>query len=360
MTVGERADVDIIRSRAALEALASEWDGLMDAAAPPMPSHDWVHACAETLHPEGDLHVVTVRLRRALAGIAPLVLTARAGLRRLELIGSAALHEPSGLLYDSDEALDALVGAIVRLRTPVLLSRFPTHSPIVRRFRSIGSARGVVFAKRVAGTIAVPIASDWSAYLAQLSSRRRYDLERARRRTEEAGAVTVRVENPRPEDIDGMFATLVRIEGSGWKRRNASSLTQRDSLRQFFLAYARRAAKAGLVRFSFLDVDGVSIAAQLSVEYRNRLWVLKIGYDEQWSRCSPGWQLLAETMRYAFERKLTAYEFLGSDEPWLHRWITEPRDLSTLAYYPASLAGMYGWAAVTVERVRARLSSASR
>jgi CelD/BcsL family acetyltransferase involved in cellulose biosynthesis len=154
-----------------------------------------------------------------------------------------------------------------------------------------------------------------------------------------------------------MFSELVRIEAAGWKYRNGSSLQQRDSLRRFFLRYALLASEAGVLRFSFLDVGGKPIAAQLSIECADRLWVLKIGYDEAWSRCSPGWQLLAETMRYAFERKLKSYEFLGSDEPWLHGWITEARDLGTLACYPATLLGLYGLAADTFGRVRARVGS---
>ena len=119
--------------------------------------------------------------------------------------------------------------------------------------------------------------------------------------------------------------------------------------------YATRTSQAGTVRFGFLDVDHRTVAAQLSVEYADRLWVLKIGYDQAWSRCSPGWQLLAEMMRYAFERKLKSYEFLGSDEPWLHRWDTEERDFSTLVCYPHTMLGLYGLAADAIGRVQARI-----
>jgi len=127
-------------------------------------------------------------------------------------------------------------------------------------------------------------------------------------------------------------------------------------MRQFFLRYATLAAESGLVRFSFLDLDAKAVAAQLSVEYADRLWVLKIGYDEAWSRLSPGWQLMAETVRYAFDRKLKSFEFLGSDEAWLHRWDTEDRELSTLASYPATVLGMYGLAIDTTARVRDKVS----
>jgi CelD/BcsL family acetyltransferase involved in cellulose biosynthesis len=104
-------------------------------------------------------------------------------------------------------------------------------------------------------------------------------------------------------------------------------------------------------------VNDTPIAAQLSVEYASRLWVLKIGYDEAWSHCSPGWQLLAETLRDAFDRKLKSYEFLGTDEHWLHGWTTEERDFRTVAWYPATPSGLYGLAADTTHRVLARVAA---
>lgn len=151
------------------------------------------------------------------------------------------------------------------------------------------------------------------------------------------------------------MAEFVRIEAAGWKERNGSSLGQRKGLREFFLRYAALASRSGTLRLAFLDVDGTPIAAQLSVVYSNRFWVLKIGYDEAWSRCSPGWQLLAETMKYAFECQMKSYEFLGSDEPWLHGWVAERTGYRTIGYYPATLRGMYCLAADTVGRMQARM-----
>jgi CelD/BcsL family acetyltransferase involved in cellulose biosynthesis len=360
MSQSHRDGVDVVTSLAGVEALASEWDILAESIGLPMLSHAWVLACASTLYREDELQVITVRVRGALAGVAPLVARDRAGVKRLELIGSSYLGEPSGLLHDSDEALHELVPAILNASRPVVLSRIPEHSPVIARWRSVARGRGLVAAGPVAGTVGVPIESGWEAYLARLSSRRRYDLRRARRRAGEAGKVVVRIHSPRPEQVEGMFAELVRIEAAGWKDRSGSSLRQRHHLRQFFRHYAALASRSGILRFSFLDVDGKAIAAQLSVEYAKRLWVLKIGYDEAWSRCSPGLQLLAETMRYAFEQKLDSYEFLGSDESWLHGWETERSDLSSLAWYPATLSGAWALATDSIGRLGARLVSIAR
>ena len=121
-------------------------------------------------------------------------------------------------------------------RKPVVLSRMPSRSPVASRWRSVAGARGVVLTGRVGGTVAVPITSGWADYLARLPARRRYDLRRARRHAEEPGTVTVRIHSARPDEVEGMFDDLVRIEAAGWKARNGSSLSQRPRLRAFFLA----------------------------------------------------------------------------------------------------------------------------
>ena len=357
MPKSERGEVDIIRSRRALEALGSEWDMLARPRELPMLTHAWVLSCAEALYGEDQLCVITVREQGVLTGVAPLVARRSAGLTHLEVIGSSFLGEPSDLLYRTDESLAMLVRAIRSVGRPVVLSRIPSQSPVIPRFRS---DRGLVLVTPVTGTVGLPISLAWDEFLTRQPSRRRYDLKRAQRRAEEAGARAVRIHSPRPEEVDGMFAELVRVESMGWKARNGSSLSQRQHMRQFFLRYATLAATSGVLRFSFLDVDAKAVAVQLSVEYADRLWVLKIGYDEAWSRVSPGWQLMTETVRYAFEKKLKSFELLGSDETWLHRWDTEDRELSTLASYPATILGMYGLATDTAARVRDKVGSIIR
>lgn len=331
----------VVNSRSKLEAMAADWDVLAESFGVPMLSHAWIVSCAESFYADDELHVITVRVGGKLAGVAPLVRRERAGVTRLELIGASELYEPSGLLYDTPHTLDLLLRAIATAGRPVLLSRIPTHSHITSRLRSVVRGPSVMLLKPGAGTLAVPISIRWSEFLERTSSRHRSDLRRARRRAEASGNVTFRINRPRPDQVAGMLAELVRIESTGWKTRHGSSLHQRHALRRFFLNYATRAAQRARIQFGFLDVSGQPIASQLAVEYADRLWLLKIGYDDAWRRCSPGALLLAETLRDAFDRKLKSYEFLGIDEPWLHRWPTETTGFSTAACYPRTLLGWY-------------------
>lgn len=357
MSDGRRCKVHLVNSISALKSLASEWEKLAALMGTPMLSHAWTLACTEAFCKEEELCIITVRSQGNLVGVAPLVRVKTAGGGRLELIGVSSLYEPSGLLYRNEEALSCLVRAMMGYGLPVVLARIPSDSPVIPQMRSVVSSPGMVIVGGMSYSLTVPVASGWEEYVAALSSRRRYDLRRARRRAEEAGPVAVRIFSPGPGEIDKGIAEFVRIESAGWKDRNSSSLRRREALKDFFQRYAALAAESGAFRFAFLDIEGTPVAAQLSAVYAGRFWVLKIGFDEAWSRCSPGWQLLAETMKYAFEAKLTSYEFLGSNEPWLHGWITESRSYRAVGCYPATLRGMCGLAVDTVDRIGARVAA---
>ena len=79
----------------------------------------------------------------------------------------------------------------------------------------------------------------------------------------------------------------------------------------------------------------------IGLEYHNRFWVLKMGYDQKYSRCSPGILLINETIRYAFEHGLNSYEFLGSNEPWLRMWAKHNlRNYVSLGLYSPNIHGL--------------------
>ncbi|MFN3681842.1 MAG: GNAT family N-acetyltransferase [Nitrospira sp.] len=349
-------DIDVVTSRSVLETMANEWDTLAKHAGMPTVSYAWVVAGVEAFHAEDQLSIVTVRRKGELVGLAPLVECRRGLAPRLELIGVSFLYEPAGFLYRDHEAMTCLVEAVLERQLPMVLARMSVDSPVMAQLRSglFTSSGGFVMKGGLSYSLMIPIVSEWTAYLEKLSPRRRYDLRRARRRAEEAGPVTVRIFCPKDDELEAGMADFIRIEGRGWKGRQGSSLQQRENMRRFFERYAALASPSGTFRFAFLDVAGIPIAAQLAAVYANRYWVFKIGYDEAWGRCSPGWQLLGETIKYAFEQKLTSYEFLGSDESWLHGWVTERRGYQTVSYYPFTWQGLYGVAVDAVGRIKDR------
>jgi len=128
-----------------------------------------------------------------------------------------------------------------------------------------------------------------------------------------------------PTELDPLLEEAFQVEASGWKGHKGTALAS-DLLRQsFYRRYAAAACEKGILRLSLLRIGGRAAAMQFAVEWGKRFWLLKIGYDEEFSRCSPGTLLMLETLRYAAGRGLQSYEFLGVVEPWLAAWTKQVR-----------------------------------
>ncbi|MEQ1795829.1 MAG: GNAT family N-acetyltransferase [Nitrospira sp.] len=333
--------VAVLTRVAEMRAVASGWDALAARFGSPLLGADWFAACAETLCVESNLRVVVVQLDGRLCGVAPLVVVRREGVEWLEVLGASVLYEPTGFLFDGDEALQHLVTRVVGLRMPMILARILSESPLEATFRRRTRYKGIMLGKTTASAAYVASRGEWEEYFRSISGQRRYDYQRKRKRLEQTGRVAVSIE--RPESLTALPCILeevFRIEGTGWKGRSGSALISNERVRKFITRYSQLACERGTLRVCFLEVDGVRIATILGIEQDLRFWVLKIGYDERWARCSPGIQLTMETIRYAFDSGLDAYEFLGSEEPWQGMWPRNQHNLATLVLYPISLSGL--------------------
>jgi CelD/BcsL family acetyltransferase involved in cellulose biosynthesis len=352
--------VEVIRSIPRLEALAPEWDRLADGHARPLLGHDWFASCATTLHDPADLRVVTVRDGDRLVAIAPLVRAGGGAAARLELIGVSALHEPCGLLYESTEARDRLVQAVVGLGTPLALQRLETASGTAAAFRQAIGRRGLVLVRGTRPSLGVAIRGTWADYERGLSSRITGNLPRVRKRAAKLGPVAIEVHSPTPADVGALFATVVAIEGSGWKGAEGSALRCRQPLAAFFEAFVQRAARRGVLRIAVLTFGGQVAAVELAIEAYDRWWQLKIGYEAALGSYYPGLLLTHAMVERAFARGLHAYEFLGSAAEWEERWQPERRTFEMCVVYPATLQGGRGLLADAIAVGRERWQRARK
>jgi CelD/BcsL family acetyltransferase involved in cellulose biosynthesis len=298
----------------------------------------------EALYPKRALPAVFIvhsggRLRAA----APLISVRRAIMRELETPGDALL-EPSGFIYDSEEALMTLLDAVRETRRSFHLSRLGREANETLALKH-ALAKGCVRVERDgASSLRIPLKHTWKDFEASISSGRRSDLRRYRRRAESLGEVAFEAVHPDAGTFGQPMEDLLRIEASGWKGQSRSAILSQPHVRNFYESYARSAAEQGMLRFFFLRIDGKIIAGRMAVEHSRRLWDLRMGYDETWCRCAPGVLLTHETLRYAVERGLEAYEFLGCAEAWERHWPCEEDHYVSLRAYPYSLKGQFSFA----------------
>jgi CelD/BcsL family acetyltransferase involved in cellulose biosynthesis len=338
-TTGPAMQVEVISDYSAFLGLKQEWNELADNFQSPLLRHEWADACLRTLYPKHTRpHIVVVRLGGQLRALAPLISLYQSGLRQLVMPGGNILHEPSGFLYDSEAALAELVHRLLKSRTSLMLPRFKVGSPEawgVQQWPTVGRR----FNKSGGSSLRVPLMQTWEEFEATMSPGRRSDLRCYRRRAEKLGKVEFGVVQPEVGTLTPHLQELFRVEASGWKGRAGSAILYQPSILRFYTEYAQSAAETGSLRLFFLRVGGKTVAARMGVEHSNRLWDLRLGYDEAFSRCAPGVLLTHETLRYAVERGLEAHEFLGQAEAWERHWPCEEDEYVSMRVYPFSLTG---------------------
>ena len=329
-----------------LATIERSWNLLAERFESPLLDFKWFYSCATTIHSKDILKIVIVSNDEGIVAIAPLYLNSEGGYRRLRILGTASLYEPSGLLYADQRCLRYLLNTIWRLGYPVELQRLSDETIRSAVTDDASLAKGLHFILRTATSRYIETHGGFADLERKMSSSRRADIRRKRRRAEKLGEVSVRVSSPSDEEFDEQFETALKIEESSWKGTAGSALANNPSLREFFRAYTRAARASGSLRFFFLAIEGVPVAMHIAIEAHEALWILKLGYRHDYSSCSPGIALTNASIQYCFERGLARYEFLGSTESWQSAWPTMERDYFSILLFPWSLCGFVGLAGV--------------
>jgi CelD/BcsL family acetyltransferase involved in cellulose biosynthesis len=330
------------RSLAGLEALKSferGWDLLAEGRGSPTQHYIWAAAFADAYDDARRLRLLSIGQQGAPSALAPLI--EGAGLHgRLEALGARQLYEPSDFLYADPRAARALAEALVQEGRAVWLARVPADSPLPAAMEAAYRGRGLVRITPTSGCPYIELGRGWSEPERQFNAGRRSDFRRALRHAGRLGKVSFEVRAPDPVELPALLDEAWALEAAGWKGVKGSTLACDARRGEFFRRYALAACQKGILRLCFMRIDGRAVAMQLATECAGRLWLLKIGYDEAFERCSPGNLLMLHTVGYAARRGLRSYEFLGCKTPWTEVWTRSVRACVAVRAYPLTARGV--------------------
>jgi CelD/BcsL family acetyltransferase involved in cellulose biosynthesis len=91
----------------------------------------------------------------------------------------------------------------------------------------------------------------------------------------------------------------------------------------------------------FLQTGGLRIAFDYSLYYKNRIHLLKLGYDPAYARFSPSNLLLCLVLQSAFKQGVTEYDFLGTNADWKLTWAKQVKRHYWLFVFPGTLKGRF-------------------
>ena len=132
-----------------------------------------------------------------------------------------------------------------------------------------------------------------------------------------------------------------QLELASWKGKEESAIVQKPRIRSFYDHLMLEGA--GSSRIAILYLDDTPIAAQLLRVMGGRIYVVKVSYDPELGKYSPGQLIMCRTIQYAIEAGVTHLDFLGEEATWKSDWDVIPDASMALKLYSPGVKGGYAY-----------------
>lgn len=331
---------EIVRDAQRFAALSDRWDVLASRIGTPLARHAWYNSAlaALQLH-QFELSVVLVWDGDHLVAAAPLMLDKTLSPARLVPMDGFA-GEPFRLLCHDPEALAALAHAIAGLYRPILLRRLESSETQLAQIKSALRSKCAVHCKPRHASATIQLPANFESFEAAMSSNRRSTIRRKwRAAIREHGHIHAEFVTPEPGNLIEQLARIKAIEGSGWKQRSGTALSTDPRMGGFVSQLAGAFALEGLLVLAYLKIGGRDAACRLILRHQTAWFEIKIGFDEEFGRFSPGVLLMHETLREACRTGIETYAFLGLHEGWQDHWPHQATQDYRVATYPFRPSG---------------------
>ncbi len=287
-----------------------------------------------------------------------------AGIRYRCLAAQSNVHTPRfdlcdtrPLAADMPERLLAATGADL-----VTIDYLPATSRLIAAAGD-WAARVRVDVSPQAHAPAVDCRAGYDGWLATQSKRARSRWRKLERDAIDDEGMTFSVVDGRdglPALLDEMFA----VEQSGWKGAGGTAIRDSTADTLFYTRLAAAAAAAGVLRLALLHHQGRLVAFEYGVIGGDRLFLLKVGYDERHAALSIGHVLAALNIRHSCaDPAIGWYDKLGNGLSPAHyklRFADTVEVLYRITLYAPTLRGRMLATAHGARRLAKRMRDAWR
>lgn len=320
----------------ALTSIQADWDDLVSRSREPAPflRAEWIRTWWRAFG-RGKPRLVLVRDGERLVGgalfahrwsrfrgmpLRELVLAENVHSNRADLVAAAGREREVGA------AIARWACAIRQSWSVLRLGSIPADSAVAAAFREeLDRFDFPLGAKQGSQPPWISLEGGAAAFEASLTAKWKSNLRNREKRMAALGPlVHETVDGPIPglaSRLDACFA----LEAKGWKGANGSAIDSTHATRRFYRALAADAAANGTLRLHMLRVGERLAAFQLDLEEAGTEYVIKIGYEPELSKLSPGGLLLKRVIARALERGLQRVDLLGDEMEWKRDWTSRAR-----------------------------------
>lgn len=288
---------------------------------------------------EYQVHALLVREGQELVGMLPLALRKTAGgLRCLSFMGAGELT-PNDLdiLAVPERQHEVLIALAVYLSNTASewdvldLDKLPVGSPTIQVFDAHFRSRGHLTDLRLsAQCFSTTLPASVNEFLDRLPASMQRNIRKRQRRLEQDHPDARFVQASTPEQVDHAFEALVKLHQARWVKRGYPGAFSSRRFLAFHRSIAPQALQSGLLRLVYLQAGANVIAVEYIFRVGSVVHDYLGGFDEGWSKYSPGNLLLIFAIQASIESGIRVFDFLEGDESYKQDWGTEVRENSCL------------------------------
>jgi CelD/BcsL family acetyltransferase involved in cellulose biosynthesis len=332
-----------------LDELADPWNRLCrEAKAEPFLSPEWIRCYLQAFEPDTEIIVIAVLSGARMLAVLPLTRKRiwYRGLPLIELKGAANAHSVwfDILCIPGPDGEDALQRIWSYLRDlpgwHVLQLPYTPENGVATEFRALSERDGfLTVLDKCDESPFVPLSPGTNEkvnILAGTTSHFRQHLRRFGRLLENELGVKPKYVR-RTVINEEALGEFFRLEGAGWKGRNATSILAGAATQQFYSRIARLNIHGVSVSLSSLSVNDRRIAACFGVESGQVFHILKAAHDETLRRCGPGHLFTEALLKDCAYRGLREMSFGGKAEEYKMHWTANVRRTFNIFMFKRSL-----------------------
>lgn len=342
--------VEAVSSYSSFLALEPVWNRLVNASGidHPFLEHAWVRTWWECFGADAEPRILVVREGDETVAIAPLLATTVSmfGVKARRLGFFYNSHVPRGgfiVTRRENDAYAAIWEHISRYRDwdIVQLCQLPEDSASLGAIEQFAREDGCFTGTWTSGASPfIQLEGSWQQYQAGLATKHRSNLRNRFKRLRQIGPVELE-QVRRHEEVDAALAEGLKLEAAAWKKDAGTAIACDSRVSRFYSLLARRAADKGWLRLHFLRAGETRVAFDYSLEYRGRMYLLKLGYDPEFAVYSSSNLLLSMVLEDAFGRGVKKYDFLGDSADWKRCWAKDHLVHQWLFVFSPTLKGRF-------------------
>jgi hypothetical protein len=162
-------------------------------------------------------------------------------------------------------------------------------------------------------------ADGWQAFLDGYSANFKSGLGKKLRKIGHLGDLRLRVHSS-PSELAESFEVFLQVEDSGWKGQMGTSILRRPSIVKYYRHLLEHFGRLGLCRINLLLLGNTPIAAQFGIEIGDWLYLLKIGFREDYAPYSPGNLMVYKLVQHHCESTSVKAISFVTGVGWIDRW----------------------------------------